>query len=164
MFELVNKLEERLFKIYGATDEYMNLATLESRIHGILRPSSLGSHNLHHSHVNSSSLIGKMIPTPGMPQNGSSAMTTSVDNSMVVSSSNPRESSVVTSLPLINLPSDEAFSNGHQHLPSSFSTGAIRNMAMRVERVPAQMIPIPGLSSATSDRMKDTSNSLSCTS
>ncbi|KAG9142979.1 hypothetical protein Leryth_006238 [Lithospermum erythrorhizon] len=164
MFELVNKLEECLFKIYGATDEYMNLATLESRIHGMLRPSSLGSHNLHHSHVNSSSLIGKMIPTPGMPQNGSSAMTTSVDNSMVVSSSNPRESSVVTSLPLINRPADEAFSNGYQHLPSSFSTGAIRNMGMRVERVPAQMIPTPGLSSATSDRMKDTSNSLSCTS
>ncbi|GAA0146026.1 histone modifying enzyme [Lithospermum erythrorhizon] len=164
MFELVNKLEECLFKIYGATDEYMNLATLESRIHGMLRPSSLGSHNLHHSHVNSSSLIGKMIPTPGMPQNGSSAMTTSVDNSMVVSSSNPRESSVVTSLPLINQPADEAFSNGYQHLPSSFSTGAIRNMGMRVERMPAQMIPTPGLSSATSDRMKDTSNSLSCTS
>ncbi|KAG9128859.1 hypothetical protein Leryth_009637 [Lithospermum erythrorhizon] len=167
MSEIVKKLEECLFKTSATKEDYMNLTTLESRIHGILRCPRLSSLKQHYSHANSSSLMCTMIPTPGMPQSGSSMMaTSSVDNSMVVScSSNPSASSVVTSgnlFPSIKRPADEAFSNGYQHITSSFSSRAIRNIGMRVEMVPTQMIPTPGYSNAIEDTMKDISNNPSC--
>lgn len=64
----------------------MNPDTLESRLHNWIKRFSLNNQTQHYSqHVNSSSPIGAMIPTPGMPHSGNSNMmvTPSLDTSMI---------------------------------------------------------------------------------
>lgn len=63
----------------------MNLATLESRLQVFIERLSLSNHNQQFSHINSSSSIGTMIPTPGMPQSGNNSLigTAAIDNQMM---------------------------------------------------------------------------------
>lgn len=64
----------------------MNLETLENRLRVLIRrlPMNNNSQQCPPQHVNSSSAIGAMIPTPGMPQCGNSSLmvTSSAHNSM----------------------------------------------------------------------------------
>lgn len=67
----------------------MNLETLESRLQNLIKRSSMNNQNQHYpQHVNSSSPIGTMIPTPGMSHSGNSnvMVTSSVDASMITTS------------------------------------------------------------------------------
>lgn len=67
----------------------MNMDTLESRLHNLIKRPSLNHQNQHYpQHVNSPSTIGTMIPTPGMSHSGNSNMmvTSSVDTSMIATS------------------------------------------------------------------------------
>jgi E1A/CREB-binding protein len=64
----------------------MNLDTLESRLHNLIRRPPLNSQSQQYLQlVNSSSPIGTMIPTPGMSHGGNSTMhvASSVDTSMI---------------------------------------------------------------------------------
>ena len=60
----------------------MNIATLENRLHVLIERLPLSNQSQQYSHVNSSSSIGTMIPTPGMAQSGNSNLmaTSAVDN------------------------------------------------------------------------------------
>lgn len=67
----------------------MNLETLESRLHGLIRRSQSNSQSQQYPQlVNSSSPVGTMIPTPGMSHSGNSTMivASSVDTSMISAS------------------------------------------------------------------------------
>ena len=67
----------------------MNQATLESRLHVLIKRLPMSNHNQQFSHANSSPSIGTMIPTPGLQQSGSSNIneTQSVDSSLMVNNS-----------------------------------------------------------------------------
>ena len=63
----------------------MNLDTLESRLHNLMkRPTQTNQSQQYPQLVNSSSPVGTMIPTPGMSHSGNSNMmaNSSVDASM----------------------------------------------------------------------------------
>ncbi|KAK6142414.1 hypothetical protein DH2020_022762 [Rehmannia glutinosa] len=89
MIDLVKRLEEALFKSATTTEEYLNLATLENRLHVLIKRIPMSNHNQQFSHANSSPSIGTMIPTPGLQQTGNSstAGTQSVDSSVVANNS-----------------------------------------------------------------------------
>ncbi|KAL6280196.1 hypothetical protein ACE6H2_017077 [Prunus campanulata] len=81
--EIVKKLDEGLLRHAHTKDDYMNMETLESRLHNMIkRPQN--QRQQYQQLVISSSPIGTMIPTPGMSHNGNSNMmvTSSVDASM----------------------------------------------------------------------------------
>ena len=81
----------QLFIVYNLVtfylqEDYANLDTLESRLHGLIKDLPLSSHNQQFPQaVNSSSTISTMIPTPGMSHSGTSNLmvTSSVDTSMI---------------------------------------------------------------------------------
>ncbi|XP_039173856.1 histone acetyltransferase HAC1 [Eucalyptus grandis] len=77
--DIVKRLEDGLFKSSHTKDEHMNLGTLESRLHSLIKRPSLNNPNL----VNPNAMTA-MIPTPGLSHNGSSTMiaTSSVDAPM----------------------------------------------------------------------------------
>lgn len=81
-------------------EEYLNLETLERRLHILIKRFPTSNHNQQLSHASASPPIGAMIPTPGFQQTGNSsyAGTSSVDSSFVNnSSSNTIASSTVNS-------------------------------------------------------------------
>ncbi|KAL6272468.1 hypothetical protein ACE6H2_023160 [Prunus campanulata] len=81
--EIVKKLDESLLRHAHTKDDYMNMETLESHLHNLIkRPQN--QRQQYQQLVISSSPIGMMIPTPGMSHNGNSNMmvTSSVDASM----------------------------------------------------------------------------------
>ncbi|BFG37762.1 hypothetical protein CerSpe_240350 [Prunus speciosa] len=81
--EIVKKLDEGLLRHAHTKDDYMNMETLESRLHNLIkRPQN--QRQQYQQLVISSSPIGTMIPTPGMSHNGNSNMmvTSSGDASM----------------------------------------------------------------------------------
>lgn len=81
-------------------DEYLNLETLERRLHILIKRFPANNHNQQLSHTNSSPPIGTMIPTPGFQQTGNSSFggTSSVDSSFANNnSSNTVASSTVNS-------------------------------------------------------------------
>lgn len=63
----------------------MNLDTLESRLHQLIKRSHMNPRAQYPQLVNSSSPVGTMIPTPGMSHSGNSTMivASSVDASMI---------------------------------------------------------------------------------
>ncbi|KAL6283982.1 hypothetical protein ACE6H2_014911 [Prunus campanulata] len=71
--EIVKKLDEGLLRHAHTKDDYMNMETLESRLHNLIkRPQN--QRQQYRQLVISSSPIGTMIPTPGMSHNGNSNM------------------------------------------------------------------------------------------
>ncbi|KAE7997531.1 hypothetical protein FH972_002158 [Carpinus fangiana] len=84
--DIVKRLEEGLLRAAHTKEDYMNLDTLESRLHNLIRRSPMNSQSQQYPQlVNSSSPIGTMIPTPGMSHGGNSTMhvASSVDTSMI---------------------------------------------------------------------------------
>lgn len=165
LHNITKRLEESLFRDALSKDDYMNLNTMENRIHGVIK--RLHPNQQVPQRINSSSSIGAMIPTPGMSHGGNSnfMVTSSLDTSMITASGcNSIAPTTVNSgslLPTGSGPSggihngsfnssDGFFSNRYQQPPSSFSAGSGGNSmmsSMGVQRLPSQMIPTPGFSS-----------------
>uniref|UniRef100_A0A5B7AU06 histone acetyltransferase n=1 Tax=Davidia involucrata TaxID=16924 RepID=A0A5B7AU06_DAVIN len=165
VLDIVRRLEEHLFKNAATKEEYLSLETLENRLHVLIKHLPPSNHNQQFPQlVNSSSPIGAMIPTPGMPHSGNSNLmvTSSVDTSMISSSGcNSIAPTTVNSGSLLqtaNGPSvgihggpfnssDGSLSNGYQQAPSNFSVSSSGNNMMSsvgVQRMTSQMIPTPG--------------------
>ncbi|XP_059642973.1 histone acetyltransferase HAC1-like [Cornus florida] len=165
LMDIVRRLEEGLFRTAGTKEEYMNMETLENRLHLLIKRPLLGSQNQHFPQpVNSSSSVGTMIPTPGMPYSGNSNLmvTSSVDTSIIAASSIASTTVNTGSLmqtangPSVGLhggsfsSSDGSLSNGYQRSPSNFSISSSGNNMMSsvgVDRMTSQMIPTPRFNS-----------------
>ncbi|XP_057968061.1 histone acetyltransferase HAC1 [Malania oleifera] len=165
IFDIVRRLEEGLFKSAVTKDEYVNLETLESRLHVLIQ--RLTQNPQFPQLVNSSSFIGTMIPTPGMSHGGNSNLmvTSSVDTSMIAASgcnsiapSNVNTGNLLSTGngPSVSIhggsfsASDGTLSNGYQQPPSNFSISSSGNNMMSstsVQRITSQMIPTPGFNS-----------------
>ncbi|XP_022847823.1 histone acetyltransferase HAC1-like isoform X2 [Olea europaea var. sylvestris] len=165
IWDLAKRLEEGIFRIATSKEEYLNRATLESRLQFVIRLSKT-NHNQQFSQVNTSSSMGTMIPTPGLPQTGNSSLMrmSSVDNSIVGNSSSKTIAySTINSGNLLLAgngsvgskaggsfsSSSGALANGYQ--PSSLggtvnSVGNNTATSMSVPRITSQMIPTPGFS------------------
>ncbi|CAA2934150.1 Hypothetical predicted protein [Olea europaea subsp. europaea] len=134
LFHMVRCLEEGLLRSATTKEEYLNLQTLESRLHLLIR--RMSDHNQQFSHANTSSSIGTMIPTPGLPQTGNSILTrTSSIDSCVVANIGP-------------------LASGYQQSSSGFtisSGGNSISTSMGVLRITSQMIPTPGFSNPSND-------------
>ncbi|KAK6911223.1 Zinc finger, PHD-finger, partial [Dillenia turbinata] len=168
MLDIVKRIEEGLFKdAYQKEDfmkSYMNLDTLEVRLHEFIKQLSSSNQNQQYPPlVNSSSSIGTMIPTPGMTHGGNSNLmgSSSLDTSMIPSSMAPTAVSSGSMLPTANGPSvsihsgsfnsDGSLSNGYQQSASNFSIHSGGNNMMPsigVQRITSQMIPTPGLNTS----------------
>ncbi|KAM7508135.1 hypothetical protein LguiA_018588 [Lonicera macranthoides] len=173
VMDIVRRLEEGLFKSANTKEEYLNLETLENRLQVLIRRIPFSSHNQQlQQHVNSSSTIGTMIPTPGMPQSGNSNLmsTSSVDNSMIPSSGyNSIASSTINTgsfLPTATgaihsgsfNSSNGPFTDGYQQSPSNFSISSGANSMVSstgVQRMTSQMIPTPGFNNINNNNINN---------
>ncbi|KAJ7962646.1 histone acetyltransferase HAC1-like [Quillaja saponaria] len=156
--DIVKRLEEGLLKTASTKEDYLNLETLENRLHNLVKRSHLNNQNQQYPQlVSSSSPARMMIPTPGMPHTGNSSMvvTSSVDALVVAGSgcNNTAHTSVNSGsmLPTGGVHgnsfnrSDGSMTNGYQQSSASFSTGFGGNMSPTgVQRIASQMIPTPG--------------------
>jgi len=68
--DIAKRLEEDLLRSAHSKEDYMNLDTLESRLHQLIKRSHMNSRTQYPQLVNSSSPVGTMIPTPGMSHSG----------------------------------------------------------------------------------------------
>ncbi|XP_057786527.1 histone acetyltransferase HAC1-like isoform X2 [Salvia miltiorrhiza] len=173
MLDLVKRLEEALFKSATTTDEYLNLATLESRLHVLIKRLPMSNHNQQFSHANSSPSIGTMIPTPGLQQSGNSNIngTQSVDSSLIVNNnSNTIGPSSVNSGNYMlhgNGSSSHvhgALSGGYQQSSSAFSVNSGGNSmvtSMGAQRMASQMMPTPGFNNSNSSEVNNNANNQS---
>ncbi|PIN22179.1 CREB binding protein/P300 [Handroanthus impetiginosus] len=178
IIDLVRRLEEGLFKSASTKAEYLNVETLESRLHFLIKSLPTINQNQQFSRANSSPSIGTMIPTPGFQQAGNSSLvgTSSVDSSPVpMNSSNTIASSSVNSgsfLPTrhglsggvhgVSYCSSGALGSGYQQSPAfSASTGGNNMvMSMSVQSMTSQMIPTPGISNSTNSDVNSNANHL----
>ncbi|XP_077223066.1 histone acetyltransferase HAC1-like isoform X2 [Tasmannia lanceolata] len=154
--DFVPRLEECLFKSATSKEEYMDLNTLEQRLLTLIRRIPSNNHRQKMPNImSSSSSVGTMIPTPGMPQSGT---VRSGDTSMSDSSMVPNTVNAGNLLPTSNgsggihtgsfNASDGPLPNGYQQSPAniSISSGGNNMMSsMGVSRIASQMIPTPGL-------------------
>ncbi|PIN09129.1 Histone acetyltransferase [Handroanthus impetiginosus] len=182
MMDLVKRLEEALFKSATTTEEYLNVATLESRLHYLIKRLPMTNHNQQFSHANSSPSIGTMIPTPGLQQTGNSSLagTHSVDSSLVVnnSASNTIASSAANSGNFLTTgngssgnvhggsfsSSDGALASGYQQSSSTFSVNSGGNnmvTSMGIQRMTSQMIPTPGFNNSNNNDVNNNANNQS---
>ncbi|KAL0327972.1 UNVERIFIED_CONTAM: Histone acetyltransferase HAC1 [Sesamum calycinum] len=151
-------------------EEYLNLATLESRLHVLIKRLPMSNHNQQFSHANPSVSIGTMIPTPGLQQTGNSSLagTPPVDSSLVVNnSSNTIASSTANSgnfLPTGNGSSGALAGGYQQHSSSAFSVNSGGNnmmTSMGGQRMTSQMIPTPGFSSSSNNDVNNNADNQS---
>ncbi|KAF2312942.1 hypothetical protein GH714_000898 [Hevea brasiliensis] len=162
--DIAKRLEEGLFKAAQSKEDYMNLHTLESRLSSLIKRTPVNNHSHRHmQHVNPSSSIGTMIPTPGLSHSGNSnMMVSSVDTMMIASGGCDTISATTVNmgslLPTSGLHggsfsrSDGALSNGYQQSPTNFSINSGGNMSsMGVQRMTSQMIPTPGFNSSNNN-------------
>ncbi|XP_051136089.1 histone acetyltransferase HAC1-like isoform X2 [Andrographis paniculata] len=179
MLDLVKRLEEALFKSAPTTEEYVNLATLESRLHYLIKCMPMSNHNQQYSQANSSSSVSTMIPTPGLQQTGNSSLTgtPSVDSSFIVNNNSGMIASSTTNsgnfLPTGNgssanmhggsfSSSDGLMGGGYQQSTSTFSANSRANSvitSMGGQRMGTQMIPTPGFNN--SNRTEGNNNATS---
>ncbi|KAG9136727.1 hypothetical protein Leryth_004498 [Lithospermum erythrorhizon] len=158
MMEIVKRLEEGLHKNSISQDEYLNLGTLESRLHALARRAPVGNRNPQYSNVNSPSSIGTMIPTPGTSQSRNSSLIAAshMDNSMGLSNNN-NSGAFATSNSGNLLPT----TNGHAAggIPGSLTQPEVNgNMVTDAERMRTQMMPTPGFSNANGNMNLVTNN------
>ncbi|KAK3429293.1 hypothetical protein EUGRSUZ_E00712 [Eucalyptus grandis] len=114
--DIAQRLEDGLFKSSHSKDEYMNLGTLESRLHSLIKRPPPNNQNP----VNPNAMT-VMIPTLGLSHNGSSTMmaTSSVDAPMSYMAGN--SSMQPTNANTVSLMSDlmpnriypKAYTSGH---------------------------------------------------
>ncbi|RWR84205.1 zinc finger protein [Cinnamomum micranthum f. kanehirae] len=171
LHDVVRRLDEMLYKHASSKEEYMNIETLEHRVHTLLKRTSSTSHRQPVSHImSSSSSISTMIPTPGMSHSGgtNSMIPSSVDNS-TTSSSVVTQNTVNTGHLSANgtgggvhgssfNASDGAVSNGFQQSSANISGGNNMMSSMSMPRMAGQMIPTPGLNNPQSMANSESSN------
>ncbi|XP_050382412.1 histone acetyltransferase HAC1-like isoform X1 [Argentina anserina] len=155
--DIVKRLEEGLFRSAVTKEDYMNLDTLESRLHNLIKRAPQTNQSQQYPQlVNNASPVGTMIPTPGMSHSGNSNMmvTSSMDASMI----NTGGTTSISSTPVSTgnmLPggglhgsfsrADGSMSNGYRQSPVNFSIGSGGNLSsMGAQRIASQMIPTPG--------------------
>ncbi|KAL0550652.1 hypothetical protein IC582_015174 [Cucumis melo] len=154
--DIVKRLEEGLFKTALTKDDYMNLDTLESRLHSLIKRSPMNNQNQQYQQVvSSSSALSQMIPTPGMAHSGNSKMmVASSDDSIISASASlaPMTASTGSIMATggINGGSfnraEGPMSSGYQQSPSfSVGSGGVISSA-GAHRITSQMIPTPGFS------------------
>ncbi|KAI3758727.1 hypothetical protein L6452_06298 [Arctium lappa] len=184
VMDIVRRLEEGLFKTATTKEEYMNLETLENRLHVLIKRLPLNNHNQQYQQQgNSSVAMGTMIPNPGMPQSGNSSIMipSSMDNSFVVAGGGngmvssavntgsflPNTTRILSGMHNGSLgSSDGGLTNGYEQSPSNFSVSSGGNSlisSMGAQRTASQMIPTPGfnnsnINSNQSDMNVDLSN------
>ncbi|CAA7407437.1 unnamed protein product [Spirodela intermedia] len=161
--DIVRHLEDGLYRTAPTTEDYLNMETLESRLHSILR--GYPNHNQPATrHISSSSPVSTMIPTPGMSESNSSnpSLPSSLDNSMLVTTRfgnvEPTPANMGSIVPSANgvtstghsgtfTTSDGLLTNtGYQQSAAHLSIGSSGNSMMSaVPRHSSQMIPTPGL-------------------
>ncbi|GAB2268624.1 hypothetical protein Dimus_003577 [Dionaea muscipula] len=166
IIDIVKRLEYSLYKSAASKEEYVNLATLETRLVTMIRRSRMENQTAQNSYLVNSSPYGAMIPTPGIPHNNNSNMviSSSSSNGIVVpeaSSSNVSSSTVSTGslVPSANgsfatmhggsfHSTEVSLPNGYQQAPKNFSTNSGGNVSVPMggPRVASQMIPTPGFS------------------
>ncbi|KAK4780446.1 hypothetical protein SAY87_016552 [Trapa incisa] len=156
-YDIAKRLEECLFKSAHSKEDYMNMGTLESRLIGLIRRSM---------HSNrpppSSSVMGAMIPTPGIPHNeNSNSIVTSSLHATANTMNNVHTTSVTSSniLPNGGLPNqtlnraDGALSNGYQQVPSQFSMASGGHIPhLSAQKMSSQMIPTPGFNNNSNNQ------------
>ncbi|KAL3624661.1 hypothetical protein CASFOL_031329 [Castilleja foliolosa] len=177
IIDLVKRLEDALFKSASTTDEYLNLATLEKRLHVLIKGLPMNNRSQQQfSHVNSSP-IGTVIPTSGLQQTGNSSLagTQSVDSS--VAANNGSNTFVSSSANHGNFmptgigssgnmhigsfsPSDGSFTSGYQQSPAFSVNSGGNNMvtSMGVQRMSSQMIPTPGFNNSNNNEVNNNTN------
>lgn len=156
--DIVRRLDDGLLKFATTKEEYLNLATLESRLLVLTR--RLRDPAQSSQLVNSSSAIGAMIPTPGMSHNNNSNMMppASANSIMVqeassnnISSSNGSSGRLMQSTngsyPGTFHSAEGSRANGFHQASSNFSMGGNVNASVVEPRAASQMIPTPGFSS-----------------
>ncbi|XP_040999545.1 histone acetyltransferase HAC1-like [Juglans microcarpa x Juglans regia] len=172
--DIVKRLEEGLLRSAHTKEDYMNLDTLESRLHNLIKRPHLSNQNQQYPQlVNSSSAIGTMIPTPGMSHSANSTMVvaSSVDSSMISSSGcNSITPTAVNTGSLLPTGTggmrassfnraDGPLPNGYQQSPASFSLGSGGNMLpLGAQTITSQMIPTPGFSNSNSNNCNNNNN------
>ncbi|KAF5451942.1 hypothetical protein F2P56_026995 [Juglans regia] len=165
--DIAKRLEEGLLRSAHTKEDYMNLDTLESRLHNLIKRPHLSNQNQQYPQlVNSSSTIGTMIPTPGMSHSANSTMAvaSSVDTSMISSSGcNSIMPTTVNTGSLLPTGTggmrassfnraDGPLPNGYQQSPASFSLSSSGNMLpLGAQTITSQMIPTPGFSNSNSN-------------
>ncbi|CAN4113860.1 unnamed protein product [Withania somnifera] len=154
VMDIVKRLEEGLFKSASTKEEYLNLTTLENRLHGLIKGLRMNNHNQRFSRVNFSGSVGTRIPTPGMAQNANAALigTSSVDSPMAAGST-IASSTINTGsfLPMANMSSSGCLTNGYQLPTSNFLVSSGGNNlvpSMSGQRMTNQMIPTPGFNAS----------------
>ncbi|XP_022923300.1 histone acetyltransferase HAC1-like isoform X2 [Cucurbita moschata] len=153
--DFVKRLEEGIFKTALTKDDYMNLDTLESRLHNLLKRSSLNNQNQQYQQVvSSSSAISQMIPTPGMAHSGNSKMMVASSGDSIISANASLAPTASTGslMPTGGITggsfnrADGPLSSGYQQSPSySVGSGGVISSA-GAQRIASQMIPTPGFS------------------
>ncbi|KAG5538172.1 hypothetical protein RHGRI_025295 [Rhododendron griersonianum] len=166
LMDIVRRLDEGLFRNAGNNkDEYLNLETLENRLHVLIKCLPMINHNQPYPQLlNSSSPIGTMIPTPGIPHGGTSSrlvassidtsmISTGGDQSMVPATLNTGSFVATSNGSSVGMhggsfsSSDGSMSKGYQHSRASFSMNSRGNSGASstgVQRMTSQMIPTPG--------------------
>ncbi|XP_076907199.1 histone acetyltransferase HAC1-like [Bidens hawaiensis] len=74
MIEIVRRLEEGLFKTATTKEEYMNIDTLENRLHDLIKHLPFSNYNQQYPQGSTSVPAVTMIPNPGMHQSGKSSL------------------------------------------------------------------------------------------
>ncbi|PIA36961.1 hypothetical protein AQUCO_03100008v1 [Aquilegia coerulea] len=179
---IVKRLEEHMYRNAASKEEYINMSTLEHRLHNALRVMSSAPQTQQSPHsVTSFSSVGTMMPTPGIAHRGkfTSSISSSVDNSMIsgpISGFSAAAAEPVNTrslLPTSNGPtagingaslsaSDASISNGYQSSITNIPIGSGGNNLIPstgLQSTASQMIPTPGLSSnsANSDPLNNVS-------
>nr|XP_009399627.1 PREDICTED: probable histone acetyltransferase HAC-like 1 isoform X1 [Musa acuminata subsp. malaccensis]XP_009399628.1 PREDICTED: probable histone acetyltransferase HAC-like 1 isoform X1 [Musa acuminata subsp. malaccensis]XP_009399629.1 PREDICTED: probable histone acetyltransferase HAC-like 1 isoform X1 [Musa acuminata subsp. malaccensis]XP_009399630.1 PREDICTED: probable histone acetyltransferase HAC-like 1 isoform X1 [Musa acuminata subsp. malaccensis]XP_018681904.1 PREDICTED: probable hist len=121
--EIVMRLEQRMFRDGVTRDEYLNLVSEpdENRFFSVIK--NIISNRQHTSHqIRSSSTLGTMIPTPGIPHSGS---THSIISHLV---ENPTASgSSMGCLAATNMRSLQPTANGQADVNASFNAADVCN-------------------------------------
>ncbi|KAG9450176.1 hypothetical protein H6P81_010141 [Aristolochia fimbriata] len=157
--DVVRRLEEGLFKDASSKEEYMNMESLELRLHTLVK--RLYPHNQHQQlshHMSSSSSIGTMIPTPGMALGGNSLST--IASAGMTSSSMVTPNAINSVLSSTNgsvglhggsfSASDGSLANGYQPPSTTIPMASGANMMSSMGMSRAQMMPTPGLNNTQS--------------
>ncbi|XP_075482425.1 histone acetyltransferase HAC1-like isoform X1 [Primulina tabacum] len=173
MIDLVKRLEEGLAKNATTMEEYIDMGTLENRLHVLIKRGPMSNNNQQFSHANSSNSIGAMIPTPGLQQTGNSGLIgNSTMDSSLVANTNTITSPTVNSgsfYPTGNSggsygSSDGVLGNRYQQPSSAFSVNSGGNnmmASMGAQRMTSQMIPTPGFNTSGNNDINSNANNQS---
>ncbi|KAJ9559953.1 hypothetical protein OSB04_005113 [Centaurea solstitialis] len=191
VLDIVKRLEEGLFKTATSKEEYMNLETLETRLHVLIKRLPLNNHNQQYQQQGNNGVgMGTMIPTPGVSQSGNSSLTapSSMDHSFAATSSGNSMVSTVNTGNFIPNPTGTSggmhsgsfssadgiyliisfegggLTNGYQQSTSNFAMSSGGNTlisSMGAQRMASQMIPTPGFNNNNSNNNNNNGSSTS---